>query len=151
MSWTCDVCNQPIHNVQDGWVEWLTRMGPNGTSNYSHSLRLVHHMPSSPQPGGCQYNGNQVYAANKDLVSDLGLDFFSSDDGLVNLLQKLSDQEFQDPEEVIEMIKRLHLSNYEAARPYLQQAIAQGVIELNSKPGYQFQDQLLAIRHWAGV
>ncbi|WPJ21704.1 hypothetical protein [Bacillus phage vB_BpuM-ZY1] len=151
MSWTCDSCGQIIRNAQDGWVEWLVRMSPEGGSLYAHSLRLVHHRPSSPSPVGCQYNGQQVSAQNSNIIADQGLEFFTSYDGHMELLEMVSRQEFQNPEEVLEMIKRLHIPNYEIARPYVQQAVQQGVIELNAKPGYEYQDQLTAVRRWAGV
>ncbi|MCK0743560.1 hypothetical protein [Chromohalobacter nigrandesensis] len=108
-------------------------------------------MPSSPQRGGCQYDGHRTYAVSKDLNSDLDLEFFASPDGLTDLLQKLSDNEFHNQEELIEMIKRLHLPNYEEARLYLTEAVAQGVFEPNSKPGYPHQGQLLAVRRWTGI
>ncbi|WP_342596304.1 hypothetical protein AAGT95_09390 [Salinicola lusitanus] len=85
------------------------------------------------------------------MVSDLGLDFFATPDGLMVLLQNLSDSEFQNPEEVLEMIKRLHVPNYEQAQPFMNQAVSEGVIERNTKPGYEFQGDLVAVRKWKGV
>ena len=51
-------------------------------------------------------------------------------------------------EEVLEMIKRLHVANYEQARPYLDSAVAQSEIDQNMLPGFYSQNDLLIAIDW---
>jgi hypothetical protein len=48
-------------------------------------------------------------------------------------------------EEALEMIKRLHIPGYEEARHYFDEAIAEGVYEPNTAPGFPHQSQINAV------
>ena len=115
--WICDTCGEPIEKVEDGWVEWLHK-SDNGIY-IDKGLRLVHHKPASPLKtnGGCQYKEQESF---KDgfTVGDLPLKYFLNDGGLMLLLEKFVSTTLP-KEEIIELIKRLHIKDYEKARPGL--------------------------------
>jgi len=142
--WTCDTCGGRITEAKDGWVEWLYEHD----SDREYGLRLVHHRPASPRPGGCQYDGREEFARSRNSVKDLELPFFLSPDGLMQLLQMVSDGRFSDREEVLEMIKRLHVPGYEKAHRHLEAAVAEGVYEPNAPLMYPFQDQIQLTNEW---
>jgi hypothetical protein len=48
-------------------------------------------------------------------------------------------------DEVLEMIKRLHIPGYEHARQHFQRAIADGVFEPNMPDGYYWQSNIDAV------
>ncbi len=131
--WNCDVCGQTIEKVEDGWVEWL-----DSSSGKGKGLRLVHAYNKSPRNGSkkCQYGSDQI-------VSDLPLKSFSGPDGLVQLLVMISENELP-KSEVLDMIQRIHVPGYEAARKYFKGAVSEGVIEPNLPEGFYFQDDIKA-------
>ncbi|WP_218155427.1 hypothetical protein [Modicisalibacter xianhensis] len=143
--WTCDVCGGPIKSAKDGWVEWLFQ---HGEAEKEYGLRLVHHRPASPRADGCQYDGRLEYARSKSSVKDLDLEFFSSADGLMHLLEMVSQDRFEDREEILQMIKRLHVPGYEKAHRHLEAAVAEEVFEPNSPPNYPFQHQIQLTNEW---
>ena len=142
--WTCDVCGGPIKSVEDGWVEWLS--GNEGEKDTG--LRLVHNRPSSPRANGCQYDGTLEYRRSGRTVADLDLATFSSPDGLMQLLEFLSRDEFAYKEEVLQMIKRLHVPGYEKAHRHLDRAVQEGVYEPNGPRYYPFQYQIQLTNEW---
>jgi hypothetical protein len=66
----------------------------------------------------------------------------------MNLLGKLHDKAVP-TEEVLEMIKRLHIPGYEEARHHFKSARAEGVYEPNTAWGYPFQYQIAAVLEFA--
>ncbi|HEY2028818.1 MAG TPA: hypothetical protein VGH20_06380 [Myxococcales bacterium] len=112
-------------------------------------LRLVHHKPASPREGryGCQYNEDVVCRDNETMITDAALDEFVGPGGLVDLTAMLSDG-FTPAEEVLEMIKRLHVPGYEHARKFFKAAISDGAFEPNTKPGYHSPQEIAATLKW---
>ncbi|HHA2867180.1 TPA: hypothetical protein ACOFCH_000055 [Stenotrophomonas maltophilia] len=150
--WTCDQCGHPILSVDDGWVEWLNgRNGPDDIQRSAHHLRLVHHRHASPnadRKSACYHDEDQWFAAKRYTVADLPLSSFVGPDGLITLLSFLADKRFSEESEVLELIKRLHVPNYEAARHYFDAAIANGVFEPRSAPSYYDQREMRAVLDW---
>lgn len=149
--WTCDQCGQPILSIEDGWVEWLDGRTSDVRAEVSRSLRLVHHRTASPysdRKNACYHDEDKWFKSHNYTVSDLPLSSFVGPDGLVILLSFLADKRFADPGEVLEMIKRLHVPNYEKARNYLDAAISDGVFEPRSTPTYHTQEELRAVVDW---
>jgi len=150
--WTCDQCGKPITKVEDGWVEWLNGDIKDGWEGTSHSLRLVHTRPASPENGrlkhACYHDTDYWFEKKRCTVADLPLSEFIGDDGLITLLSFLADKRFSDQNEVLEMIKRLHTPKYEQARPYFEPAIADGAFEPRSTPTYYDQEELEAVLRW---
>lgn len=152
--WTCDACGHPITSIKDGWIEWLTNGNPE-TSNWHigscRDLRLVHHRAASPHAdrhNACYHNEAHWFALDRSTVSDLHLSRFVGADGLMILLGFLSDKKFVEPEEVLEMIKRIHIPGYEQARRSFNSAIADGAFEPNTAPGYYMQRDIEATLAW---
>jgi len=142
--WVCDTCNQFINSVDDGWVEWLGR----ADSPTNRGLRLVHDRASSPLgKRGCQYDGDAEFAKDRSLVADLQLDAFVGPDGLTRMLEFASDERFP-LEEIIEMIKRLQTPGYDLARRHFRAAIAAGVFEPNTKPGFYDVEDIQRVLDW---
>ena len=57
-------------------------------------------------------------------------------DGLIRLLEMISDEDFKNNDEVLEIIKRLFVDNYEIARLYFSAAISEGYFEPNTKANF---------------
>jgi hypothetical protein len=130
MMWTCDTCKQPIDSVNEGYVEWQ-ETASGGSGSRATGLRLVH------QNGTCQYPNNAK-------LRDMPLSTFLETDGLVTLLSFLAEDNFP-KEEVLDLIQRLHVPGFEAARPYFSDAVSRCIIEPNMFPGYFHQNEIKAV------
>ncbi len=147
--WTCDKCGQPILKVEDGWVEWV-RVKSTSDQSSARDLRLVHHKPASPltsRPSGCQFDEKVEDQKDQGIVGDLPLKEFLGASGLMDLLQLLAEKQLP-MEEVLEMIKRLHIPGYERAHRHFEEAIAEGVFEWNTAPGYPHENQIAKVCDW---
>jgi hypothetical protein len=136
IGWLCDTCNELILREDDGWIEWLMYRDADGSYSYSlGSLRLVHHCSASPRGEypGCQYTGGAL---------DDHLHRFLGPDGLMELLSFI--ERGFDVEEVMEMIKRLHLPGYEHARFYLEEAACCGASEPCIPEGFPYGREIAA-------
>lgn len=144
--WICDSCGRTIEAPEDGYVEWLSSVD----NDRGFGLRLVHHKPASPRntKDGCQYNETYEYSDKRVTVRADSLKSFLGDDGLMDLLELIPLKELP-VEEIVEMIKRLHIANYEQARPFLESAISQGAIRPNMLQGFYTQGQLEDAIAWA--
>jgi hypothetical protein len=148
--WKCDTCGKTINSVEDGWVEWLSITDFEKNTSKDYGLRLVHHKPASPRKSehGCQYDEQNEYKADGAVVQDLPLEEYVGGFGLMNLLELIDEKELPS-EEVVEMIKRLHVPLYEQARNHFESAISEGVIEPNGRPGFYTQQQMEMVIEWA--
>jgi hypothetical protein len=142
-SWICDSCGEIIDRIEDGWVEWIHYVD---RRKIGRGLRLVHHQPASPRKDGCQYDTAHLH--DKEGLSDDGLESFVGPDGLMRLLSKLAEGSLPQ-ESVIDMIQRIHIPGYEAARRHFQTAIGEDVIEPNLPKGFYWQSQIAAVIKWA--
>jgi hypothetical protein len=146
--WTCDTCGEIIKSVEDGWVEWVQIRQPDGTAR-GRNLRLVHRAPASPRrPNGtCQFDQRAEFRRDGGTVGDASLDEYVGADGLVTLLEMISDQRAP-TEEVLTLIQRLHVPGYEQARHHFDAAISEGVFEPNTKPGYYRVSEIDKVLKW---
>lgn len=144
--WYCDTCGQAIRHPRDGWVEWLVPYESPG--RIGRGLRLVHHLPASPLPQGCQYDQEQESQRDQSMLHDVSLVEFLGHDGLTYLLEVLSRGELPQAQ-VVEMIKRLHTPGYERARFHARAAADEGVIEPNMAPDFYSQRDISAVLDWA--
>jgi hypothetical protein len=146
--WTCDTCGEPIKSVNDGWVEWIEFDRGDGR-RAARNLRLVHHQPASPRApdGSCQFNERAQYARDHGIVCDLSLDEFVGTDGLISLLEMVSEGRHP-TEEVLTLIQRLHVPGYEQARHHFAAAISEGIFEPNTKPGYYTTSDIQKVLDW---
>lgn len=130
--WICDKCKGEIKNVEDGWVEWLTIRDNQSPLGYKEKyMRIVHRVD-------CIYTESEQDRYNA-ISSDSDLESFTGPDGLMQLLEFVSENRFEDKEEVLEVIKRIHIPGYEEARNYFEEAVSEGVFEPNTKPSYYSQ------------
>ncbi len=128
--WVCDRCHKQIVNKEDGVVAWES-----SNLNDAKNLCLLHR----------KCNVETEYLSDRNLKSFLG------EDGLVNLLEFISDDIFIDKEEVLEMIKRLHVTGYEQARLYFDEALSEQVIDINGKERYYNKTTINTIlEHYLG-
>ena len=159
--WICDRCGETIRKAGDGWVQWRKReaelrkagqqekpRGPMG-----QDLELVHHRLASPLPRqggkyGGKYDGCYFNRADPELaVFDTHLVSFLGPDGLMRLLAMIAEEEVP-ISEGFEMLKRLHIPGYEHTRLHFEEAIRDGVFELNTDPGYYWQADIRAVDQW---
>jgi hypothetical protein len=143
-TWICDTCGQVIQSENDGMVEWMHQHNPEGTAR-CWGLRLVHHKPVSPikHGSGCQYEGSTADSSH----CDLHLKDFLGEDGLILLLSFISEESFE-KNELLTMIKRLHISGYEHAFRHFDEAIDDGVFKPNTKHDYYSQADIEAVIEW---
>ncbi len=117
------------------------------TNSKAYDLRLVHHAGSGANKSSCQFNSTLV-SQQGCILLDLHLSMCLGADGLMRLLSFLAKQELPQ-DQVLEMIKRLHIPGYEHARHYFKKAINQFVIEPNMPPGFYCQNQIDAVLEWS--
>ena len=140
-SWICDVCSEPILGVEDGWVQWLVKGSP---PKVGRDLQLVHVRDASPLTGsetGCQFNAREEFLTTGFTKQDLHLRSFVGPDGLMMLIRFIHEG-ILPTEEVLELMKRLHIPGYEQARPYFDEAISAYAFDPNTPPGYYYQYQI---------
>ena len=140
--WICDVCGNVIEKVEDGWVEWIAFLDPSGNPK-ERNLRLTHNKLSSPRKSkhGCQFDDDYECRKDKGVILSLSLKNFLGPDGLMLLLSFIAENKLP-IQEVLEMIKRLHIPGYEHARFYFDEAISEDVFESNVLEGYYRQSDI---------
>lgn len=124
--WRCDSCGQDIDSVEDIRVEWLRKMD----TQKLFGLRIVHNDKR------CMYNAHYEQSENNALPSYMQLSSSNPQDELISLLEMISDGQFENNDKVLEVIKRLFITDYEVARLYFEDAISEGYFEPNTKPGF---------------
>jgi hypothetical protein len=135
---TCDECGELIKSPKDGWLEWLISTSSDGRK--LHGFRIVHHAPASPRK---QHNGHCQYPSHF-LIGDMHLEHFLGPDGLANLLS-MFERPFEDQQEFVEIIRRLHIPYYEEARLYWQIAKDDGFFDEANEYWPYLQDNLKTV------
>ena len=115
----CDECGSLIVKSEDGWLEWF-----DDYETAVKGFRIVHHSSVSPKGE----NGGDCYYPRKAKVSDGHLTHYMGIDGLAFLLSKF-DRDLEDPKELAEIIRRLHIPHYEEARLFFDRAYKDGLID----------------------
>lgn len=140
-NWICDSCGGVIEKPEDGWVEWINL----GSSKIGRDLRLVHKYGavSSMKKDRCMFNQDAEFAKDNGTVADSSLTDFLGADGLMRLLVFISESELPIPD-VLEMIKRLHIPEYEHARKHFKDAIHAGVFEPDMPKNFYGQSDIKA-------
>ncbi len=125
-TWICDTCSNPIESANDGWVEWIIYDNARGNSR-GRGLRLVHHVSASPGSNryGCQYDEDREEMKDRGMLLSLGLTSLQGPDGLMCLLVKIQQDEIP-RNQVLELIKRIHIPGYEHARFHFDSAMEDG-------------------------
>jgi hypothetical protein len=134
----CDSCGKDITDVADGWVEWISFTE---RDKVGKGLRVVH--KNGLFKDKCQYNQDAIYQKFSGILNDNYLENFVGPDGLMRLLVMISESELP-TNEVLEMIKRLHISGYDQAREHFEQAIRKGIFEPNMPKNFYNQSDIEA-------
>ncbi|USE00240.1 hypothetical protein JKJ11_15135 [Vibrio sp. SCSIO 43133] len=134
MSWTCDSCGREIESVEDGWVEWRSYLSK---ERQDDGFRLVHHRRIDKQ---CAYDEDKLFAEGA-ILADGALEWYLSTNGLMMLLSYIHDDSIK-KDEVVEMIKRLHIEGYEQARLHFNEAIQEGIFEPNTPPNFYWKEDI---------
>jgi hypothetical protein len=147
--WICDTCGKKIKTSADGWVEWISYNDAKGKT-CGRDLRLVHCFEASPRRGEyrCQFDQDKEFLKDDGIVGDNSLDIFLGPDGLIRFLAMIKEEEAP-INEVLEMIKRLHVPGYEHARLYFDKAIAKGIFEPDMPKNYYSQSNIQATLKFA--
>lgn len=142
--WICDYCGQPIRSADQGWVEYI--VPEKSGKPVGHSARIVHAKPYSPRSPGnsCQYSKIIVKNRYHGVVYDMPLDTFAGPDGLMALLEDIGTGAIR-VMDVLELIKRIHIPGYEAARSGYDEAIASGILQTGGPEGYPTQEEIRAV------
>jgi hypothetical protein len=143
--WICDTCGLPIKDFSGGSIEWLECS--NGQYK-GKGLRLIHNISVSPRKNISQNGCNAYIEKHHQGVNDLPLSEFLGSDGLMLLLSKLTNSELP-IDEIVEMIKRLHISGYEQARLHFDEAVSEGVFEQSLDQGYYSQKDIESVLEFA--
>lgn len=131
--WICDICDQPIIAVADGWVEWYLRQ-TGKLWTYSR-VRLVHHCTfHSPEMQERVRMGRWRIGIDDELY-DCPLSELLGEGGRTELLSMLEGAAGPNTE-LLKMFKRLHVPGYERMRFHYGDAIQEGIIPQSSTPGY---------------
>jgi hypothetical protein len=147
-TWICDACGEPIEEVRYGWVEWVDFPREFGVPRRSRDIRIVHHVSVRPGERRCQFDHRVEGAKDGGGICDGALADFQGPDGLMRLLEMISEQQFP-TKDVLEMIKRIHTPGYEHARLHFKAAVAKGVIDTDVPDGYWWQDDLQRVLDFA--
>ncbi|EKB55618.1 hypothetical protein [Falseniella ignava] len=131
-SWLCDSCGRKIESVEDGWIEWLK----DRSTEKLYGLRIVHHQ------NDCMYDDRWQFDNNNALEKNMDLEHFLNQDGFMTLLSFISENEFKDNNEVLEVIKHLFIPDYEAARHHFGGAIQEEYFEPNTLKGFYRQSDI---------
>ncbi|MDT2780556.1 hypothetical protein ABQD56_02570 [Vagococcus fluvialis] len=137
MLWKCDSCKGDIVDVKDGILEWK-----NTKDHKRYDLHLVHDNKD------CSYDKNRLSDTKNVTISYGMLENYVNQDGLMTLLEEISLNDFLNNEEVLEMIKRLHIIGYDEIRLQIKQAISEGIYEPNTEQMYPMQNDIKLIKEW---
>ena len=140
--WYCDTCGEKIENANEGWLEWISYDDAKGNRK-GRNLRIVHHGRSQR----CMFDKDVEYKRDKGITSDGHLDWYLGPDGMMKLLAMASEAQIP-TEEVLSVIKRIHVPAYETAFRHFERAIAEGVFEPNTKPDYYHMSDIKAVNAW---
>lgn len=143
-SWTCDVCGEQITSPSVGWIEWLEY--EEGNKQIGKGLRLVHHCSAfSPTDTACQYVHNETALSRSGFIlHDLSMERVVGVDGLSYLLSMLEEGVIPQ-QEIVEVIRRIHVPGYEKARLHFDDAVAEGIISPPHIPVHYTSEQILAV------
>lgn len=139
----CDNCRNIIKDIEDGNLEWYDYNLANGTRE-SDGLQIVHKIK-------CSYKSDELYKNKKATLSDIDLKYICSEDGLMYLLSMISDNNyynFKNIDDLLEIIKRTHIRDYEFARRHIDEAIFENIYEPNGPkmfPNRYYIDKIIKI------
>lgn len=147
MTFICDRCGGLIEQPEHGWVEWRCRLNPTAEQTHGYRSRIVHADGFSPSVRGCRYREFGRELVGGESVGDAALPEFLGDDGLIRILEKIVDRDLP-LEELLELLKRTRLQNYEFARRHFDDALDAGILERDQLYGYWSSADLERVIRW---
>lgn len=142
--WVCNKCGSLIRCAQEGFLTWVAYDGENGEQKRG-DIHIVHHYTASPLRNvhrlGCYFEISKAHELSNGRQQDDYLASFLGPDGLMQLLALLYDGRLP-VNEVLEIIKRLHIPGYEEARPYFIRALEEELIEPFLSNGFYRQSEI---------
>lgn len=121
----CDECGGTIKSPEQGYLQWLPRDEDGNLAG--RGFRIVHHLTCSPLQDDRPRRG--CYYPKEQIAYDMDLPHFMGADGLVRLMSLFTDYKVKDPEELFEIIRRLHVPHYEEARDHWGKAREDGFFD----------------------
>lgn len=105
-SWTCDVCGDTIHKVEDGYLIWK-----NGDDMRAHGFKIIHR-------GQCDQKDHACSGALADFTGPAGLSVLLShlSMGPLAAARGASHCDVGNLDEFVDLVRRLHVPYYEQAR-----------------------------------
>jgi len=143
-TWICDYCSGIIERPEDGLVEWINSVD---ISAPGRNIRLVHGFRDGSYEK-CTFDQHIEYKKDLGTIADGELISFLGTDGLMRLLAMVSKSELPIPE-TLEMIKRLHIPDYEHARKHFRAAVSAGVFEPDMPENFYSHAHILATLQYA--
>lgn len=142
MGWHCACCDRLITSIEEGWVEWLAAEDDYGNT-IVHGLRLVHRAPGSAgaRAQSCRYDPRKEFRNNKAIVEGLALESLVGPDGLMVLLSFLVSEDFP-REQVLELVKRVHIPGYELTCNLLRNKIVSTAATVFLGRDYYLQSEM---------
>lgn len=123
--WQCDGCGEPILDARQGLFEYQSVKCEEVEGPRARGLRLFHVTrpdPRRPRKFGCQYD-NDYYSSPRSeyTIRSILLTEMMGPEGLQFFLRLISVGELP-TDEVLEMIRRVHVPGYEHARLHFEEA-----------------------------
>jgi len=162
-AWECDRCGQSIEQAVDGRLEWIwakanrrafglqlvhTRSASPPSIKRKADLRLVSETsPEGDQSAHSSCCGYETAPVGGEILS-IPLQHLTDADGLMQLLELIADSQL-DPMIVLEVIQRIHIPRYEAARRHVENAVSKGIIKPNRLSGFHWQGDLAEVLRFA--
>lgn len=134
--WYCDHCGEIIKDVNAGWLEWLK----DDRTNIEDRFRIVHNDKK------CIYN-ERLLSSKGLRTKDMHLDHYIGPDGLNNLLEIML-RPIIDREELVKIIKRLHIPYYEQSLQYRDEAASDGYFSADPDLYCNVEDNLRLIEEY---
>lgn len=140
-TWICDACCEPIMEARHGWVEWVDLPRQPEVPRRSRGIRIVHHFSAHQGGRRCQFDYMVEGAKDGGGIGDASLADFQGPDGLMRLLEMIAEEQFP-TNDVLEILKRIHIPGYEAARFHFTEAVAENIIDTGVPDGYWRQNEI---------
>lgn len=141
--WICDHCDDLIERAEDGIVEWIDMPHVDVRQKRRRGLRIVHR--GDLRNGTCVYKKGAHPLRIDEAYGFEHLHQMMDQDGLMRLLIMLHEKQFEDSEQVYEVIKRIHIQGYEEARRHIAEAISSNMLEERGPMMYPFADEIEAV------
>lgn len=137
----CDVCGGKIKNLNEAILQWSSKSLWDATNfRIVHAGECEEDLPSMSdiRIGNSQDQIESIVMKLLGIIADY-LDYID---------EKFPDKEYNLTEDILEVIKRLVITDYETVRNHIDEAIQNGIIEENTRHTYLEPYQIRHIQHY---